>query len=70
MKFGGFGARVMIENNEIQHYATHIDSAKKEVSCWIASEEGKVRLFAVDLFIRMIPTILGVFSGVETRPRH
>ena len=50
IRFGEFGARVMIENKEIQHYATNVDPAKKEVSCWIASEEGKVResLFAID----------------------
>jgi len=41
MRFGEFGARVMIENKEVQHYAMHFDPAKKEVSCWIASEEGK-----------------------------
>ena len=42
--FGGIGsARVMIEDEEVQHYAMHVDPAKKEVSCWIASEAGKVR---------------------------
>jgi hypothetical protein len=45
INFGEFGARVMIENEEIQHYATHVDPAKKEVSCWIASEAGKVSEF-------------------------
>lgn len=45
IRFGEFGARVMIEDEEVQHYAMHIDPAKKEVSCWIASEAGKVREF-------------------------
>jgi hypothetical protein len=41
--FGELGARVMVEDKEIQHYAMHVDPIKKEVSCWIASETGKVR---------------------------
>jgi hypothetical protein len=50
--FGEFGARVMIENKEVQHHAMHVDPTKKEVTCWIASEEGKVRepLFAIDTY--------------------
>jgi hypothetical protein len=50
IKFGEFSACVVIENKEVQHHAMHVDLAKKEVSCWIASEEGKVRkpLFAID----------------------
>ena len=43
IRFGEFGARVMIEDKEVQHYAMHVDPVKKEVSCWIASEAGKVR---------------------------
>ena len=43
IKLGELGARVMIENKEIEHYAVHVDPVKKEVSCWIASEAGKVR---------------------------
>jgi len=35
------GARVMVEDKEVQHYAMHVDPVKKEVSCWIASEAGK-----------------------------
>lgn len=65
--FGEFGARVMIENNEVQHYATHVDPVKKEVSCWIASEEGKVRepFFAIQVDTKpFIPPNLGVFSRV------
>ena len=42
IKFGEHGARVRIEAKEIRHYASHVDLAKKEVSCWIPSE-GKVR---------------------------
>ena len=47
----------MIENKEIEHYSIHTDPAKKEVSCWIASEAGKVResIFAVNiLFFQQI----------------
>ena len=43
IRFGEHGARVMIEEKEIPHYAMHVDPVKKEVSCWIASEAGKVR---------------------------
>ena len=48
IRFGEHRARIMIENKEVPHYAMHVDPAKKEVSCWIASEAGKVRepLFA------------------------
>ena len=56
IKFGEHGARVKIEDKEIPHYASHVDQAKKEVSCWIPSEEGKVRtsisLFAIiEIFV-------------------
>ena len=65
VRFGEHGARVMIENKEIEHYAIHVDPVKKEVSCWIASEEGKVRhiresLFAVEILF--LTTNLGVFG--------
>ena len=43
IKFGEHAARVMVEGKEVPHFAMHVDPAKKEVSCWIASEEGKVR---------------------------
>ena len=48
--FGEFGARVMMENNEVEHYAMQVDPVKKEVSCWIASEAGKVRQIILSLF--------------------
>lgn len=41
--FGQHGARITIQEKEVPHFAIHVDSEKKEVSCWIASEEGKVR---------------------------
>ena len=43
VKFGIHGARVMIENREVEHYAIRVDPVEKEVICWIPSEEGKVR---------------------------
>ena len=51
IKLGEHGARVLIEDKEIPHYAPHVDQAKKEVTCWIPSEEGKVResLFAIEI---------------------
>ena len=42
IRFREHGARVMIEEKEIPHYAMHVDPVKKEVSCWIASKAGKV----------------------------
>ena len=68
IKLGEHGARVMIEDREIPHYAPHVDLAKKEVSCWIPSEEGKVResLFVIEIVF--IPGFLGLFSCmVKTR---
>ena len=68
IRFGEHGARVMIEGKEIPHYAMHVDPVKKEVSCWIASEAGKVRgplfstltfffiLINLDLFSYMVRT--------------
>ena len=41
--FGAYRARVTIEDEEVPHFAMHVNPEKKEVSCWIASEEGKVR---------------------------
>ena len=43
IKFGQHGARITIQEKEVPHFAIDVDSEKKEVSCWIASEEGKVR---------------------------
>jgi hypothetical protein len=70
IRFGEFGARVMIEDKEVQHYAMHVDPAKKEVSCWIASEAGKVREPLFSLLTLILPTnLLGVF-GCMVRTRH
>jgi len=58
--FAEFGARVMVEDKEVEHYAVQVDPVKKEVSCWIASEVGKVR----DLFnTRILTSLTGVFSN-------
>jgi hypothetical protein len=35
-------ARVMIENEEIPHYNINFNPQKKEASCWIESQAGKV----------------------------
>ena len=73
VRFREHGARVLIEDKEIDHYAIHVDPDKKEVSCWIASEANKVResLFDIDIFKfkLFIPTNnLEVFSCmVRTR---
>ena len=42
IKWGEYGARVLIENKKIPHYNIKVDPEKKEVTCWIASEEEKV----------------------------
>ena len=39
------GARVMIEKKKIPHYNINVDPEKKEVTCWIESQAGKVRKF-------------------------
>ena len=76
VRFGEHGARVMIEEKEIPHYAMHVDPVKKEVSCWIASEAGKVRgpLFSTLTFFFIILINLDLFSYmVRTRrkiPNH
>ena len=62
IKLGEHGARVVIEDEEIPHYASHVDLAKKVVSCWIPSEEGKVREFLFALEILFIPGFLGLYS--------
>ena len=62
IKFGEHGARIMIEDKEIPHYASHVDLYKKEVSCWIPSEEGKVRESPFVIEILFIPGFLGLFS--------
>ena len=62
IKFGEYSARVLIEGREIVHYASHVDVVKKEVSCWVPSEEGKVceSLFVIEIL--SIPGFLGLFS--------
>ena len=42
IKLGVHGARVMIDNKEIPHYAIQVNPEKKEVSCWIESQAEKV----------------------------
>jgi hypothetical protein len=42
IKFGGHGARVMIEHHETPHYKIHVDEEKKEVTCWVESQAEKV----------------------------
>ena len=51
IRFGKLGARVVIEDKEVEHYNIQVDPAKKEVEWWIASEAGKVceSLFAIVL---------------------
>ena len=61
--FGQFGARVMVEDQEVQHHAMHIDPVKKEVSCWIASEAGKVR----ELRYLTLTSITLLFSEIFRR---
>ena len=64
--FGELGARVIVEDKQVQHYAIHVDPIKKEVSCWIASEAGKVSksldilLFHIDIYF--FSTNLGIFG--------
>ena len=62
IKIGEYSARVLIEGREIVHYASHVDVVKKEVSCWVPSEEGKVceSLFVIEIL--SIPGFLGLFS--------
>jgi hypothetical protein len=69
IRFGEFGARVMIEDREVEHYAIAVDLAKKEVTCWIASEANKVRESLFDIDILFIPTNLDVF-GCMVRTRR
>ena len=42
IKFGEYGARVMIENKEIPHYNINVDLGRKKISCWIESQAEKV----------------------------
>jgi hypothetical protein len=66
IRFGEHGARVMIEDKHIAHHAIHVDPTKKEITCWIASEQNKVResLFDIDIFKLFIPTNLEVLGGM------
>ena len=71
IRFGQYGARVMIEDKEIPHYGIHVDPVKKEVSCWIASEAGKVgdSLFSLLTFL-FIPRNLGLFGCIVRTQRE
>ena len=63
IKFGKHGARVMIEDREVEHYAIEMNPDMKEVTCWIPSEEGKVREYIFDIdIILFISTNLELFS--------
>ena len=61
IRVGEYGARVMIEDKEIPHYAIHVDQAKKEATCWIASEVGKVRESLFDMTSCSFPINLGLY---------
>ena len=71
IRFGQLGARVMIEDKEIPHYGIHADPVKKEVSCWIASEAGKVCEFLFSLltflFIRTNLVLFGCIVRTQRK---
>jgi len=58
IRFREHGARVMIEDKEIEHYAMHVDPIKKEVTCWIASEANKVRKSFFDVRVFAIDNLI------------
>ena len=67
LKFGEYGARIMIEKKEVPHYNIKVDPEKKEITCWIASEEGKVCEFLQRHLADL--TNLDVFCGMGQNGR-
>jgi hypothetical protein len=43
MRLGDFEARVEVENVDLEEYDVKVSPDGKEATCWIPSEEGKVR---------------------------
>ena len=47
-----YEAWIVVDGQEVEHYGIEVDDTSKEVTCWVASTEGKVReskIFSVDL---------------------
>jgi len=42
LTYADFKVSVLIDGKEIPHYGIETNEEKREVSCWIASEAGKV----------------------------
>lgn len=49
LSYKSYQAWIKIDGKESQCYSTDVDHAKKTVTCWIASEAGKVRQHAAHL---------------------
>jgi hypothetical protein len=46
LQFKQFSAHVKVDGKALECYSTWVDKRAKHVSCWIASEAGKVSLDA------------------------
>jgi hypothetical protein len=45
MELGGFSAWIAVDNTPLDAHSVEFSPDGKSVSCWVASEAGKVRLW-------------------------
>lgn len=48
---GGYEAAILVDSKEVEHYKIEVDYQTKSATCWIASEEGKVRWYCGFFFL-------------------
>jgi len=46
MTLGEYEAWIVVDGQEVEHYGIEVGDTGKEVTCWVASTEGKVRKFS------------------------
>jgi len=69
MQLGEYTVRVTVEGKEVEHYSIEGDETKKEVTCWIASTEGKVANMNTPSERKLTVTIL-VFCTASAKESH
>jgi len=58
MQLGDYTVWVTVEGKEVEQYSIEEDETKKEVTCWIASTEGKVAIMNSSSERKLTVTIL------------
>ena len=67
---GKFSAEIAVDNVPLPEYDARVDLEKSTVTCWIASEAGKVSNWSILLDATAIKTQAGVRPMLERLPQR